>query len=108
LQQRQQDPDELRVELLHLFSQILVRVLLRLSVQPDDLGPVKDVELAKVVGSAINFRDVTDVRTFVVQRAQQTDVEIRSQDRTDKTTENKFGEVAITGTDLALGRNEVE
>ena len=72
--------------------------------QPDDLCPVEDVELSEVVRSAVDLSDVTDVRTFVVQRARQTDVEIRGQNGTNKTAENEFGELAITGADLAFGR----
>ena len=90
--------------MLHLFRQVLVRVLLRLSVQPHDLRPIEDVKLAEVVGPAVNFSDMADVRALVVQRARQTDVEICGQNRADKPAEHKFGEVPITGADLAFGR----
>lgn len=78
------------------------------SVQPDDLRPVEDVKLAEVVRSAVDFRDMTDVRTFVVQRTRQTDVEICSQDRADKPPKHELGEVPIAGANLAIRRNEVE
>ena len=50
---------------------------------------------------------MTDVRTLVVQRTRQTDVEICCQDRADKPPKHEFGEVAIAGANLAVGRDEV-
>jgi hypothetical protein len=62
LEQRKQHADELRVELGDLFGQVLVCVLLGLAMQPDDLRPIEEIELAEVVRPSIDLGDVTDMR----------------------------------------------
>ena len=63
------------------IRQFRLDVLFGFAVEPHDLSAIEDIELSKIIRTAVHFGYVADVRPFVVEGPWKADVEVRRKDR---------------------------
>jgi hypothetical protein len=108
VEQREDQLYQLRIELLYLLDQVTVGVLLRLPVEPNDLGAAVDAEFPEIIRAAVDLGDVADVRAALIQRHGQADVEVGRQHRAHEAAHDELGEPFVARADPIGRLQEVE
>jgi hypothetical protein len=108
LQQRKEHAHQLRIEGGHFFRKVLVSVLLRLAVEPDNLGALKNVEFPKVVRSSIDLSHQPKMWPLGMQRLRKADVEVCRKDRPRQSSQDQLCQIPISSSDFLPRLDEIE